>query len=227
MKSNWYTRLKCELEITTAGIVAVSLRTIFSSNQFQNLPVSRDLDSNIREDITQWFTAKFNPWFGKMSASLSVNNSLRELSDPTYSDKINSIITALYVARTYYAKQADSSYITSLKAVALYKAAMCEELAKSIGAAYELALRQFGNGIEGKTRISTVASTYEGTGPENYKWDGDYLVNHVQYENIEVMAEETTEETKGKRTRDLLPWVFTAAFGLIAWSAAAAKSSSK
>jgi len=226
MKSNWYSRLKCNLEITTAGIVAVSLRTIFTGNKFQNVPKTRDLDSNIPADITQWFTVVLNPWFGKLSAELGVNNTVRELTDPTYTDKINSIITALYVARTYYAKQADASYITSLKTVAIYKAALCEELAKAIGAAYEGALLQFGAEIKGKTRITTIASSYEGTGPENFKWDGDYLVNHVQYENIEVMDnQEETKETK--RTKDLLPWVFTAAFGLIAWSAAAAKSNSK
>lgn len=222
MENNWYTRLKCDLEITTAGIVAVTLRTLFSGNQFQNLPVTRDLDSNIQRDITEWFTAIFNPWFGKLSASLVVNNTVQELTDTTYSEKINNIITALYVARTYYAKQADSSYITSLKGVALYKAALCEELAKTIGAAYEHALQQFGTKKMEKTRISTIASTYEGVGPEYYNWGGDYIVNHVQYENIEVMAEETTKE---KGTKDYLPWVITAAFGLIAWSAAAAKTS--
>ncbi len=224
MKSNWYSRLKCKIEISTAGIVAISLRTIFSSNQFQNVPVTRDLDSSIEKDITNWFTVIFNPWFGKLSTGIVVNNTANELTDSSYSDKINSIITALYVARTYYAKQADSSFITSLKSVALYKAAICEEVARSLGCAYEDALLQFGAKIIGKTRISTVASTYEGTGPENYRWDGDFLVNHVQYENIEVMSEKEEEATKEKRTKDYLPWVFTAAFGLIAWSAAAKSS---
>jgi len=101
---------------------------------------------------------------------------------------------------------------------------MLEELANCIGAAYETALNQFGTEIIGKTRISTMASTYEGTGPENYKWDGEYLVNHIQYEKIENM-EQSTDCKKGKT--DYLPWIITSGFFLIAWSAAAKTASKK
>jgi len=218
METNWYHHLKCKLEITAAGIVAATLHTFFSGNQFQKLPATRDLDSNIEKDVTQWFNGSFNPWFSKLSAGLTVNNTVTELTASSYLEKINSIITALFVARTYYAKQADSSYITSLKSVALYKAAMCEELAKAIGAAYQYESNKFGCEIIEKTSISTIASTYEGSGPVNYKWDGEYLVNHFQYKKTGVM-----EETKDKKTKDYLPWVISAGFFLIAWSAAAAK----
>ena len=141
---------------------------------------------------------------------------------------INKIITALFVARSYYAKVADSEFNSSLKNVGLYKAAICEEIAKSLALAFEEALRQYGNTIEGKIMESTIASIYTGSTPEKFIWNGNVIVNHVKYENLKVMQtlKNTTPEepVNCSGEKQYLPWVFCAAFGLIAWASAAKES---
>lgn len=159
----WYNRLLGTIEISGSGIVSRNLETILDNALFQKLPVVSDLDASLTLDITQWFETVFNPWFASLSASLTVENDIAQLTSPRYTTSINEVITALFIARAYYAKVADGEFTTSLKNVGLFKVAICEEIAKSLSLAFEEALKQYGNTIEGKTMESTIASIYTGS----------------------------------------------------------------
>ena len=176
----WYKGLIGTIEISGSGIVSRNLETILDNALFQKLPVIRDLDASLTIDVTHWFETIFNPWFASLSVPLTVENDIAGLTSSKYTTSINKIITALFVARSYYAKVADSEFNSSLKNVGLYKAAICEEIAKSLALAFEEALRQYGNTIEGKIMESTIASIYTGSTPEKFTWNGNVIVNHVK-----------------------------------------------
>lgn len=231
MENTWYTRLKAQLQINATGIVAENLRSTLAAGIFQSAtsPFGGQgaLDVQVSNDVAQWFNAKFKPWFYQLTSSLTVENEVSELTSSTYANLINEAVAALFVARSYYAKKADETIYTSLKNVALYKALFCEEAAQSIAFAYEQALRQYG-GFEGKERMTTVASEHEGSTPENFNWNNNHvLVNHVKFENVTIMEGENNQQQQQQNCSgngQYLPWVICAAFGIIAWSAAAKKS---
>lgn len=207
----WYNRLLATLEISGTGIVAEKLRTVLNSRAFQNLPVIKELDPVLSSDVTVWFTSVFNPWFAQLSGTLTVGNSQEELTSISYANHINKIILALLVARSYYAKVADGEYMTSLKNEGQYKAAICEEIAKSVGYAFEQALLQFGSRLEGRSIEITVASEYKGSTPEKFSWNGNVLVNHVKYEDIKIMADTTENQNPNGNcngSKQYLPWSF-------------------
>ena len=221
MTNTWY---KSKIKITSAGIVAVNIRAAIEAEMFQDLPKYSHIDVSLSSDIREWFDNVLNPWFGELSRGLTVDNNLNELINSSYTDNINRIITSLFVANSYYQVQAESNYLSSsLKNVSLYKAGLCEQLAKTIVYAYEEALKQFGSNIQGKTVKTTVAANYIDT-PEPFNWTGNVLVNNIHYEKVRVMESNNQETQQPECKTQYLPWVFTAAFGVIAWTAAASKN---
>ena len=197
----WYKNLKSKLQINATGIVGNFLKAILANDLAMELPQAREIDSNISADFTTWFNGIFSPWFAQLSATLNSGNTLEELTAVSYTTNINNAIKALWVAKSYYSKQADAAFVTSLQTVELYKAALCEEIARSLDLAYEEALRQYGTEIEGKDTTTTIASTYKGTTPENFKWNGDVLVNHVVFENVKVTGISKPRQSKSRRER--------------------------
>lgn len=230
MEKNWYSCLLESLEISGTGIVAENLREVLNTAMFQKLPESKELDPNLSGDVNMWFTAVFNPWFTSISGGLTTGNSEAELVSPGYCEQLNKIIIGLYVARAFYAKTADSEFVTALKVLALYKAAVCEEIAKSIVFAFEKAAFQYGNELKGRTIETTIASIYTGSTPERFIWNGNVLVNHVKYQDLKIMGNPTDNQNQVGNcsgSNQYLPWVFCAAFGLIAWASAAKETNQK
>lgn len=230
MEKNGYSCLLGVLKITGTGIVAQNLREVLDSAKFQKLPDFKELDPNLPGDISKWFTGVFNPWFASISRNLTTGGSEAELVAPGYSEHLNQIITGLYVARAFYAKTADSEFVSALKILALYKAAICEEIAKSIVFAFETAVFQYGNELKGRTIETTIASAYTGSTPERFNWNGNVLVNHAKYDEIKIMGNPTDNQNQVGNcsgSKQYLPWVFCAAFGLIAWASAAKDTNQK
>ena len=220
---NWYKRLITKIEVSATGTVAAFLQTAANSGLFQKEPVSTGIDTSVSTDVAKWFNTILNPWFAELSAKLGYETELDQLTSSGYSERVNEMIIALWVARSYYAKTADESFITSLKKVALYKAAICEELALAVQTAYRNAIEQYGE-LEGAVFTQTIASAYSGTTPETFIWPGTVVVNHIIFENVELASknQESTSEGKAKE-KELLPWVFTGIFGVIALVAASSK----
>ena len=226
--SAWYQEILKKIQITASGIVADLLNEITNSGALKSTYKSNPtaLDVDVENTVVGWFNLLFNPWFSELSVRLGVDDNLEALTSSEYAAKISRIIQELAVARAYYAQQANDAIIGSLKYVALHKAALCEELATAISEAYEKALHRYGNSISGKTIEQTEVHEFDGSRPEPYKWQGkEIIVNTIKYENVAVDQQENPQsnETTTSRVPQYLPWVFTAAFGLIAWSAAAKK----
>ena len=226
--SAWYQNILKKIQINSSGIVSAFLNEITNSGALKSTYKSNPtaLDVDVENTVVGWFNLLFNPWFSELSVRLGVDDNFRALTSSEYVAKINRTIQELAVARAYYAQQANDAMFSSLKYVALHKAAICEELAKAISEAYEKALRRYGDSITGKTIEQTEVHEFDGSRPEPYKWQGkEIIVNTIKYENVAVDQQENEQsnETTTSRVPQYLPWVFTAAFGLIAWSAAAKK----
>ena len=222
---SWFKHILSGLSVNATGVVADHLEAYIQEPKLQTQyeVVSSCLDVSAARDLQEWADKTFANWFHELTQLLEVENSLEALTNPNYTDFINRIITALEVSRAYYAQQAsEDSFLNSLRTVALRKAIVCEALSAYVIQSYSDALKEYGNEIKGHTINSVEAHLYEGTQPENFKWKKkNVFVNHIIFENVSVDQE--TEKAKNTG-RDYLPWVFTAAFGLIAWSAAARKN---
>lgn len=220
----WYKSLITKIEVSATGTVAAFLQTAAESGLFQKVPVGTGIDTSVSVDVAQWFNTVFNPWFAELSAKLGYESELEQLTSSGYSERINEVLIALWVARSYYAKQADVALITSLKNVALYKAAICEELALAVQNSYRKSVEQYGEfQYQGEVFTQTIASAYNGTTPETFTWPGTVVVNHIIFQDVEAGENNQEENVKSTGQKELLPWVFTAAFGVIALIAASSK----
>jgi len=224
MKMTWYNNLLSKLQISGNGLVSNFLTETVMNGLIKGKVQGNSLDSAVSDDVSLWFTEKFNPWFAELSTPLGSATDKSELVSVEYYQGINDVVSALNVCRSYYDVQGDQEIITSLVTVAYLQALICEEISKEIITAYE---RSIGvtNDFSGKVDTYTNASDYLGTTPEVFVWPENTVISyHQKFQNMkdnEVVLNQ--EKTQG--TRQYLPWVFTAAFGLIAWSAAAAKKS--
>ncbi|MGB7841158.1 MAG: hypothetical protein WBL21_00095 [Salinimicrobium sp.] len=225
--SAWYKEILEKIQINASGIVADLLQQILSSDILTTIYKSNPsaLDVDVDNQVKSWFEKIFNPWFSGLTVRLGIDDNLQALTSSEYTEKINRTIQELGVARAYYAQQANDAFISSIKYVALHKAALCEDLARSISESYEKALLRYGNTISGKSIEITDVHDFNGSTPEPLKWNNkEIIVNTIKYENVAVdQQEQPSNEKTTSRVPQYLPWVFTAAFGLIAWSAAAKK----
>ncbi len=215
----------CGVRIYGTGAVAQLVNQLVQAGPIERQPNLNSLDASVFEDLKKWFDTSFNPWFLDLTTEIGGENEASLVSSPEYFQKINQVTTALQVARSYYSKVADEEFMSSLKNVARMKARFCEALAEAIGQAYETVLKQ--TGLEPEYRLQiTEASSYEGSTPEIFKWPGTIEAYHQIIIDVETegttQAQQQEKQTQNK-TQQYLPWVFTAAFGLIAWSAAAKK----
>lgn len=199
--SNWYSSLFSRLEVFTDNATANKLKVNLLEACLSVLPGAKMLDVSVSDDVLLWFETIFSPWFSKLSVNL-VN-----------SEGINEVLTALNVARSYYETKVDQELLTSTKDVYRYKVRICEDLAGLI-------INTFRNPSGENIYVQTEASSYSGSTPEPFNWPGTVLSYHQILETVNIEGEKT-QECSGKK--DFLPWVITAAFGLIAWSAAASK----
>lgn len=226
----WYQKLISCIEIAAFGAVAGVLKSAVATGLFSKQPEINGLDSQVVVDVERWFLKKMNPWFKTLTQQLGSVTDKNVLVSPAYIDQINQVITALHVARAYYAKLASEAYVTSIEEVNMLQAAFCEELATAVAASYTGVVSQYGT--EPKEGISiTEASAYTGSMPDGFQWPGTVIVNHKiftpkEHEEVSINQPQSTAEQRvktEKSKRDYLPWVFTAFFGLIAWSASAKK----
>ena len=221
--STWYKRLICKTEVSATGAVAGSLRSSVQTGLFEKQPLSTGLDTSVSTDVAQWFNTIFNPWFAELSAKLGPEAEINLLISPEYSERVNEVLIALWVARSYYVKTADEAFISSLEKVARFKAQFCEEIALAVQSAYKDTLAQYGE-FEGAVFTQTIASAFDGTTPETFNWPGTVVVNHIIFENMELASENQEQFGEGKpQQKELLPWVFTGIFGVIALVAASSK----
>lgn len=220
----WYQKLVRCIEVAGTGNVAELLRSTVDTGLFSLAPKSNGLDASISEDVSDWFHTRFKPWFTKITLGLGAATSREDLVSGTYITHLNSAITALHVARAYYAKQADNEFVSSLEHVARYQAQFCEELAEALQVVYIKALAAHGlEPVIGST--ITEASSYRGVMPEGFNWPGPIEAFHQIIKDVvqEGQQQQQQQEEQKVKIPQYLPWVFTAAFGLIAWSAAAKK----
>ncbi|NJW53542.1 hypothetical protein [Salinimicrobium oceani] len=219
----WYQRLISRIEVAGNGMVAEFLRSTVETGLFSKAPNINALDASIPGDVSEWFASSFKPWFMKVTLNLGVLANQEILTSQAFINTVNQVVESLNVARSYYAKEADFSMITSLENAARLKAQMCEEAASAVFTAYEKALAQFGLVPQYGMAI-TESSSFDGSTPEVFKWKKITEAYHKKI--IDVNKEGTENQEQQQKTSHIpqyLPWVFTAAFGLIAWSAAAKK----
>ena len=221
--NTWYTRLMCNTEIAANGAVAIRLAEAVNTGLFPNFMDAKSLDANVAGDVSTWFHTQFKPWFLNLSTKLGSEVEENELVSEVYFSQINEVVKALYVARSYYATKADEAFMSSIRNVASYQALFCEELAAAVLQAYANSIKQYGLFVK-TAGTETEASSYKGSTPEKFTWPGTVLSYHSKIINVET--EQTTPDCQGsaKGNGQYLPWVFTAAFGLIAWAAAAKKT---
>ena len=224
--NTWYTRLMFNTEIASNGAVALQLKELVKTGLFSGVSDPKSLDANIAGDVSTWFHIQFKPWFMALSTLLGPESDRNQLVSPQYIFNINEITKALFVARSFYATKADEAFMTSIKDVAKYQALFCEELAAAVNQAYANSIVEYGL-MPKEAATETEASSYEGSTPENFNWPGTVLSYHSKIKNVES-TQQTTEQIgcPGNGNSQYLPWVFTAAFGLIAWAAAAKKPDS-
>lgn len=221
----WYQKLIVCVEVAAHGAVAGILKSTVETGLFSKPLDTNGLDSALTADVEKWFLENFKPWFKELSKRLGAITDKTVLLSPMYVAQVNGIITALHVARAYYAKQASESLVSSMEDVALVKAAFCEALATAVAGSYKKVVEQYGITPD-ETLAFTEASKYTGTMPEGFSWTGNVVANHKIFSHEETKINQPQPTAKqpvitGKVIKDHLPWVFTAFFGLIAWSAAA------
>lgn len=222
---SWYKKLICSLEITASGAVANVLKQFVSTGLFPNgISQVNLLDASVSKDVAEWFNSLLKPWFKDLSILLGNSSEKEVVTSPEYWEKVNQILVALNVARSYYATTADGTIITSLEDVAQIKALICEELEKAVAAAYKMTLESNGYVVE-EAPVQTEASSYQGNTPEAFKWAKTTLAYHKKFTAVEGQGTEQQQqcEQPGKQRKDYIPWVIATAFGLIAWTAAASK----
>ncbi len=221
--NTWYTRLICNTDVAANGTVAVRLIAAIKTGLFPNVTGPKSLDANVSGDVSTWFHTQFKPWFLSLSVGLGSETERSQLVSKAYFWKINEIVKALYVARSFYATKADEAFMTSIKDVARYQALFCEELATALMQAYVESVKEYDLSVK-VVGTETEASSYQGSTPEKFNWPGTVLSYHSKIINVE--SEQTNQNCQGKAhgNGQYLPWVFTAAFGLIAWAAAAKKN---
>ncbi|MDT0643698.1 hypothetical protein RM553_12720 [Zunongwangia sp. F363] len=213
------------LEVKAIGPVAENLKNLLAAAEIKTTydAQANILDTGLSSDVAEWVKI-FRPWFSGLTENLSVADDFERLSANEYTEKLNQVIEALEVARAYYAQQANFEIISSLAKVALQKAAICEIAALAVIKAFEASLSLYGSGFSGKEFVSVEANFYEGSRPEPYQWQKkNIIVNLINFNNVAVDNSENQEQKLESRVPQYLPWVFTATFALIAWSAAAKK----
>lgn len=220
----WYQKLIRCIEVAGNGAVAELLRSTVDSGLFSLAPKANALDASVATDVSDWFHTRLKPWFMKITLGLGTATSEQELVSVGYITHLNNALTAIHVARSYYAKQADDAYMSSLKSVYRFQAQFCEELAELLQGSYEKALAAY-NLVPVYRGNLTEASTYKGVTPEGFKWPGTIEAFHQIIIEVAQEGQEQQQNQGQQQSRipQYLPWVFTAAFGLIAWSAAAKK----
>lgn len=222
---SWYKNLICSLQIPASGAVASVLKQAVATGLFpKGISQANLLDASITEDVGRWFATKLSPWFIGLTVNLGNTSEKEVVISSEYIEKVNQILVALNVARSYYATASEGAILTSLKSVAQLKAIICEELEKAVAAAYKMTLESNGYSV-GEASVQTEASSYQGTTPEAFKWGKTTLAYHKIFTAVEGEAaqQETQCPQPGKQSKDYLPWVIAGAFGLIAWTAAASK----
>lgn len=216
-----------KVNISGTGVVARNLQAAIDG---RGITIECDdkagsiLDTAVFDDVLVWFRMNFNPWFADLSSKLGVEQNQMELIQPGYYSRLNEIIAALNVAKAYYALKANEAFMTSIEDVANVKGIICETLSTGIIEAYELAIGK-PEGMNILENSSTIATTYEGSIPEVFKWpDTVTIAYHKKFTRVEQGGNNTGDQAQiNSGSKQYLPWVFTAAFGLIAWSAAAKK----
>ncbi|MDT0689365.1 hypothetical protein RM549_06180 [Salegentibacter sp. F188] len=213
------------LEVAAIGPVADALKIVLEGDIETTYKADANiLDVSASEDMEIWFNKIFSSWFSSLTARLTVADDFKVLTANDFTQELNQVIEALEVARAYYAQQANFEIISSLENVALQKAAICEIAAKAVVTAYEVALNTYGSEFTGREWVSIQANFFEGSTPEPYQWQKkNIIVNLINFNNVAVENSENQEQPVQTRVPQYLPWVFTAAFGIIAWSAASKK----
>ncbi len=220
---NWFAILIDRIQVSASGMLAENFSQTLKCGVFRQFKESNGIDVSVSQEVKKWFDSHFSEWFANLSVMLTEDkSSLNE-----FSEKINTLIKHLSVARGYYSKQADVAMTTSLKNVAQAKVMLIEELITSLIFSYEQCLKACG--IEpNKTIEITNAIDFEGDSPEEYRWKHDkVIVNHTKFENMEDPAQPQNPQACKKGTKDYLPWVITGAFFLIAWGSAVTKPKTK
>lgn len=225
--NTWYTRLMCNTEIASTGAVALNLKNAVKTGLFMGFEDPKSLDASIASDVSTWFHTQLKPWFLNLSARLGNQSGRDQLISPEYIFNVNEIVKALYVARSFYATKSDAAFMTSLKDVAKYQSLFCEELAAAVLQAYANSIAEY-DLTPKEAATETEASSYQGSTPEDFNWPGTVLSYHSKINNVESTQQESTNQNcpGSGNGNDYLPWVITAAFGLIAWAAAAKKPDS-
>lgn len=218
----WYQKLISCIEVAGNGVVAVFLRSTVETGLFSLAPKINGLDTSVSADVSDWFHTRLKPWFSKITLKAGGVVGVEDLSSSEFISEVNDIITSLHVSRAYYAKVADETFITSLENVSRLKARFCEELAEAVQGSYEKALAQYGLVPQYQMEI-TEASSYEGITPEFFNWPGTIEAYHQIITDVAQEGQQQEQQERKNNVPQYLPWVFTAAFGLIAWSAAAKK----
>ncbi len=216
-----------KVNISGTGIVARNLQAAVDGGSIKvecDDSTGSILDTAVFDDAAVWFRMKFNPWFADLSAKLGSEQDHITLIQPGYYNRLNEIISALNVAKAYYSLKANEAYMTSIEDVENVKGIICETLSNGIIEAYELAIGK-PEGMNILENSSTIGTTYQGSIPEVFKWpDTITIAYHKKFTKVEQGGNNNEDQQQcNSGSKQYLPWVFTAAFGLIAWSAAAKK----
>ncbi|MFV8280552.1 hypothetical protein ACNKXS_03355 [Christiangramia marina] len=223
--ASWYNNLISKLQFSATGKVAENIKTALESGAFRTIEDSTGTDINVPNEISSWFHSKLKVWVLQL---LSLIQEASNYADPSYAAIINTVIQALEVARAYYAKQADTSFNTSLRNVALGKVKILEEIISSVIFGYEQTLKD-ANLLPVKTIQMTNAGKFEGSSIEDYKWNQldrkKVIVNHVIFREMEDQTQGNNMKDCEKCKTDYTPWAFAGFCALLAWSASVTKNS--
>lgn len=223
----WYQKLICALKVHNTGTVMQVLASYLATGLFSGDPKKQgSLDTSVAQDVTRWFHGQFKPWFEQ------VTKGQRDFTSAEYIDQFNRILQGLHVSRSYYAKQASQEYMSSLQAVAQWKANICEELAAAMIASYEAAGNRHGFEVATINTI-TESSSYQGSLPESFKWKEVIEVYHPIISSVSTPSADQVPDPEEKQPvpgeirtivkKSNTPWIVAAAFGLIAWRASGSK----
>jgi len=221
--SNWFSKLIDSIQVSAAGTFMENLKASLKCGAFRSFQDSTGIDVSVSKEVSAWFNKSFQNWFSQL---LGMLQSASNYADPAYAEIVNTVIQTLEVSRAYYSKQADTALTTSLKNVALGKVMILEEVIQSVIFAYEQALKS--TGIQPLKVIElTDAVNFEGTTPENFKWNKKkVIVNHVMFQEMQENTAQPQNECP-KAKPDYLPWVIAGGFFLIAWGSAVTKPKEK
>ena len=213
------------LQLPATGTIVNYVKSVISGGLIDRLPSINDLDSSLFEDVRNWIEEEFLPYIQDLSLLLGDTADKATIISPEYAERVNEVIASLHVSRAYYISKADETLVTSLENVSRLKAKICEKIANAVATAYDQLLSAAG--VEAKSTTTTAASAFQGKTPESFSWTGTVLAVHPQF-SVKTVVQAPKEQSganplQGKPVKDYLPWVFTAFFGLIAWTSAAKK----